>query len=241
MREHHKDFFWIYGVLVGLAIREALTQTLHHTFAIPPPDTDWLLHIEIWRSLLFMLMIVRFYVGAVVFFTNVYGASSPQTQNNYYLDFLMGFTQFVLFYAWSVTIFSYSRSAKGFSYFLDVMFIILMFDFLWLIFNSRNDTAETIKVWSIVNTLTALVSFACFLACAKVFDVNVQVAEEIALIPVGLASILGLTENVSGIPVFVKLLQAVIPKQVKPVASAPVPAVEPAGPEGEGRNNNGDL
>jgi hypothetical protein len=40
MREFHKDFFWIYGVIVGLAIREALTQTLHHVFSIPalPPQ-----------------------------------------------------------------------------------------------------------------------------------------------------------------------------------------------------------
>jgi hypothetical protein len=183
-----------------------------------------------------MLMIVRFYVGAVVFFGNVYGGSSPQTQNNYYLDFLMGFTQFVLFYAWSVTIFSYSRSPKGFSYYLEVMFMILLFDFLWLLFNMGNDTAETIKVWTIVNSLTALVSFASFIASAKIFDLNVQVAEEIALIPVAMASVLGLTENVSGIPVFVKLLQSVMPKQIKPVADAPVPApaAEIAGPEAGG-------
>jgi hypothetical protein len=234
MREHHKEFFWIYGVLVGLAIREALTQTLHHTFSIPALDSAWILHIEIWRTVLFILMIVRFYVGAVVFFSGVYGASSPQTQNNYYLDFLMGFTQFVLFYAWSVTIFSYSRSAKGFSYYLDVLFIILLFDLLWFVFNMRNDTAQTIKVWTIVNSLTALVSYACFIAAAKIFDIDVQVSEEIALVPVGIASLLGLTENVSGIPVFVKLLQAVMPKQIKPVADAPVAAVAPAAPEAGG-------
>jgi hypothetical protein len=49
--------------------------------------------------------------------------------------------------------------------------------------------------------------------------------------------VLGLTENVSGIPVFVKLLQSVIPKQVKPVADAPVPvpaAAEPDGPAAGG-------
>jgi hypothetical protein len=234
MREHHKDFFWIYGVLVGLAIREALTQTLHHTFSIPPPDAAWILHLEIWRTVLFIFMIVRFYVGAVVFFGNVYGPLSPQTQNNYYLDFLMGFTQFVLFYAWSVTIFSYSRSIKGFSYYLDVMFFILLFDFLWLIFNMRNDTAQTIKVWTIVNSLTALLSFAFFVASAKIFDIDVQVSEEIALVPVGIASLLGLTENVSGIPVFVKLLQSVMPKQIKPVADAPAASVEPAAPDAEG-------
>lgn len=220
---------------MGLAIREALTQTLHHAFSIPAPDSTWILHIEIWRTVLFMVMIVRFYVGSVVFFGNVYGPSSPQTQNNYYLDFLMGFTQFILFYAWSVTIFSYTRSMKGFSYYLDVMFIILLFDFLWLTFNIGNDTAETIKVWTIVNSLTALISFACFVAAAKVFDVNVQVAEEMALVPVGIASVLGLTENVSGISVFVKLLQSVMPKQIKTVAAAPVPApataIEDAGPQ----------
>ena len=48
------------------------TQTLHHAFSIPAPDAGWMLHIEIWRTVLFMLMIVRFYVGAVVFFWGVF-------------------------------------------------------------------------------------------------------------------------------------------------------------------------
>jgi len=187
-----------------------------------------MLHIEIWRTIVFMLMIVRFYVVGVVFFNKVYGPSSPQTGSNYYLDFVMGFTQFVLFYAWSITIFSYSRSAKGLSYYLDVMFLILLFDFIWLLFNWRNDTTETLKVWTIVNILTAFVSFLCFITLAKMFDVNVQVAEEIALVPVGLVSMLDITENVSAKPIFVKLLQSVIPKQIKPVAGAPVDSAGPA-------------
>lgn len=225
MREFHKDLFWLYGVIVGLAIREALTQALHHTFSIPPSEGQWALHIEVWRTILFMLMIIRFYVGSVVFFNKVHGPTSPASGSNYYLDFVMGLTQFLLFYAWSVTIFAYSRSSKGFSYYLFVMFLILLFDLVWLGCNAPYDTAETLKIWAIINTLTALISFLVFVTSADMFDLNFQVAEEIALVPVGLISLLDITENVSDTPIFVKLLHSVLPRQIKPTA---VPAASPA-------------
>jgi hypothetical protein len=237
MRESHKDFFWLYGVIVGLAIREALTQTLHHAFSIPAPDALWMLHIESWRTLLFMVMIVRFYVGAVVFFHKVHGPSSPAA-GNYNLDFVMGLIQFIFFYAWSVSIFSYSRSSKGLSAFLWGMFLILLFDLVWLLFNWRYDTAEILKVSAIVNLLTVLVSFMLFLTCADLFDMNFQIAEETALLPVFLTSILGIVESVSDTPIFTKLLQATIPKPIKTVtAPAPANTVEPAGPATEVEHN----
>ena len=231
MRELHKEFFWIYGVIVGLAIREALTQTLHHALSIPAADAPWILHIELWRTILFMLMIVRFYVGSVVFFNNVHGCSAPAAESNYYLDFVMGLTQFIFFYAWSVTIFSYSRNSKGVSYFLYGMFLILLFDLVWLLFNWRYDTAERLKVLAIVNTLTALVSFVVFLTWSALLDANFQIAEEVALVPVVLVSVLGISENVSAAPIFTRILESAIPRQVKPtIAPAPVDSVGPAGP-----------
>lgn len=203
---------------------------------IPAPDNASILHIEIWRTILFMLMVVRFYVGSVVFFHKVHGASAPETGSNYYLDFVMGFTQFVFFYAWSVTIFSYSRSPKGFSYYMSVMFLILLFDLVWLLFNVRNDTTETIKIWTVVNLLTALVAFACFITSARLFDLDAQSAEEISLIPVGLVSILDLTENVSGRPIFIRMLQLLMPKPISPRATAPASSA-PAGAAGDPPGN----
>lgn len=232
MRDLHKDFFWIYGVIGGLAIREALTQTLHHALSIPPPPAPWMLHIETWRTVLFMLMIVRCYVGSVVFFNKVHGPSAPAA-GNYYLDFVMGFNQFVIFYAWSITIFSYSRTPKGLSYFLLGMFLILLYDLLWLIFNWRYDTTERLKVLAIVNTLTALIGFLVFLAFADLFDANFQVAEEAALIPAILVSVLGISDGVSETSFFAKILESAIPKQVKPTV-APAPVTPPAGPENGG-------
>lgn len=237
MREFHKDFFWLYGVIVGLAIREALTQTLHHAFSIPAPDALWMLHIESWRTIVFMVMIVRFYVGAVVFFHKVHGPSSPAA-GNYNLDFVMGLIQFVFFYAWSVSIFSYSRSVKGFSPFLWGMFLILLFDLVWLLFNWRYDTAETLKVSTIVNVLTALASFMLFLTCADLLDMNFQIAEETALLPVSLVSIIGIVESVSDTPIFTKLLQSAIPKPMKTVtAPAPASTIGPTGSTTEVEHN----
>jgi len=237
MREFHKDFFWLYGVIVGLAIREALTQTLHHAFSTPAPDAVWVLHIEAWRTALFMVVIVRFYVGAVVFFHKVHGPSSPAA-GNYQLDFVMGLIQFIFFYAWSVSIFTYARSNKGFSAFLWGALLILLFDLVWLLFNWRYDTAERLKVSAIVNVLTALVSFVCFLTCAALLDMNFQVAEEVALVPICLASILWIVESVSDTPIFTRILQSVIPKPIK-IVTAPAPAstVAPASPESEAENN----
>jgi hypothetical protein len=226
MRDLHKDFFWIYGVIGGLAIREALTQTLHHALSNPAAGAPWILHLELWRTILFMLMIVRCYVGSVVFFNKVHGPSAPAA-GNYYLDFIMGFTQFNIFYAWSITIFSYSRTTKGFSYFLLGMLLILLYDLLWLIFNWRYDTTERLKVLAVVNTLTALVSLLAFFAFADVLDTNFQVAEEAALIPAMVVAILSISDTISETSFFTKALESAIPKQVKP-AIAPAPVTPPA-------------
>jgi hypothetical protein len=148
-------------VIVGLAIREALTQTLHHVFSIPAADAPWILHIESWRTVLFMFMFVRSYVGSIVFFNKVHGPTAPAS-GNYYLDFVMGFTQFIFFYAWSVSIFSYSRFSVGISYYLVLMFIILLFDVVWLLTNLSYDTAEMLKVLTIVNTFRLSSVVLCF-------------------------------------------------------------------------------
>jgi hypothetical protein len=52
------------------------------------------------------------------------------------------------------------------------------------------------------------------------------------MVPVILASFLGLTDNVSGTPIFTRLLQSAMPKQIRPtMAPAPVDSTGPAGPE----------
>ena len=207
---------------MGLAIREALTQTLHHAFSIPAPDALWMLHIESWRTALFMVMVVRFYVAAVVFFHKVHGASSPAA-GNYQLDFVMGLVQFIFFYAWSVSIFTYARSSKGLSPFLWGLFLILLFDLVWLMFNWRYDTTETLKVSAIVNLLTAVTSFLCFLCCADLFDINFQISEETAVIPVFLVSIVWIVETISDTTIFTRMLQSLIPMPIK-TTTAPAPA-----------------
>src|SRR5579863_5522799 len=121
------------------------------------------------------------------------------------------------------------------------MFLILLFDLVWLIFNWRYDTTERLKVSAIVNLLTALIAFVCFLIFTALLDMNFQVAEEVALVPVCLVSILWIVESVSDTPIFIRLLQSAIPKPIKTeTAPAPIGSAAPAGTSTE-VDNNGPL
>jgi len=82
MRKLHEKADWVFGVLVGLAIREALVDML------PQLAPSWFSHqagrgvtpqlaLEFWRLLLFLLMILRFYLGSVVFFGDARQPRAP--------------------------------------------------------------------------------------------------------------------------------------------------------------------
>ena len=85
----HRHVFWFYGILVALAIRDALLSVIPHIIA-PTPDVEtWAVYEEVFRLALFLLVIIRFYFGSVVFFGDVYinSDTAPKyVRKNYGLD-----------------------------------------------------------------------------------------------------------------------------------------------------------
>src|SRR6478672_10322850 len=96
MKKAHTHALWIYGVIVGLAIREALTHVMPLAlvppsaaplldqltpelkklaqvlqYHPPPPATGQLILIGI-RLVVFLVMVVRFYFGSVQYFTTMH-------------------------------------------------------------------------------------------------------------------------------------------------------------------------
>ena len=179
-----------------------------------PPVDPWQLHIEAWRTVLFLVMIIRFYFGSLVFFNDTYidpGRSAEVAIKSYGLDFFMGLMHFILLFAWSVTIVSHGPWRYfGLSNFLIVMWVVLLFDLVWLVFNSGYDTNKRIRLWTVVNMLTFVLSALVFLVAKAITD-DPQIAEEASMVPVGMIAVSELVGMVSERAIFVEWIRSLLP------------------------------
>lgn len=149
----HRHAFWLYGVVVGLAIQQALLSLLPKL--IDPNDTRIGSWSEALRLFVFLLLIIRFFLGSAAYFDEVYcGTQSDKyDKKSYGLDYLLGFVHFVVFFGWALTI----DLQQSPSYlFPSMLAFILLYDLVWLWVSRNNDTANRIKLWAFVNALTFL-------------------------------------------------------------------------------------
>lgn len=198
MERIHTQSFWVYGVIVGLAIREALSHTIPNIIS-SNGDPRWFVRLETWRLLIFLTMIIRFYLGSSLFFDKAYidPASSPKFQKKSYgLDFICGLAVFMIFFGWSITIGDKSRLSHGMSNFLLLLTVILAYDFVWFMVNLRYDTVHSIKLWTTINILTLVFAAVIFFLTREIKD-NDVLAEELAFIPVALFSYGDFVEMIS--------------------------------------------
>src|SRR2546427_5006989 len=89
----HKHAFWLFGVLVGLAIKDALEATIPHLvdFAhiqefltaqqLRQPQAYYSFYPDLARLVLFLILIVRFYVGSTYYFGDVYGDENQRNRD----------------------------------------------------------------------------------------------------------------------------------------------------------------
>ena len=126
----HEQAFWIYGVIVGLSLGQAMKDVL------PQVLPTWFLELaqpaaaltqesgvkwlELLRLIVFLMMITRFYLGSVVFFKK---SADPGKS----IDFFLGFSHFLFFFVWSLTLKSPPESL-GLSGYLITLGIILLLD-----------------------------------------------------------------------------------------------------------------
>lgn len=233
-----KQAFWLYGVIIGLAVKEALTHVLPHIFKAHV--SGMVQHLpEVLRLIVFLVLCVRFYLGAAQYFDEAYekvdvqpsteeGAldseESQYKKKSFGLDFLFGFFHFLIFSALSLSI-SYDETRPGEIsniLFPILLLIILLYDVLWLVANWRNDTFHLIKLWAFLNIATvAFAGFAFFITWLvyRLSDIefNYFIAEMVALIILLLFSALDIAELIIGKPI-IRLFLAWVSRQIASLA-----------------------
>jgi len=206
--------FWLYGVLVGLAIQQALTSVTGHLINPPLGMTTHTTQAGV-RLGVFLLLIIRYYLGAVFFFDVAY--SGPREgiyrKKNYFLDFVIGLVRFALFLLLAVSIDVYSVRATLFQ---GIFLSILLFDWVWYLVSWKYDTRHLIKMWAFLATVTVLVGVLLYLVGYEMgYDSSTR--ELFGMLPVILISIFDLTELISGRRLFAQWLSRLIADVSQPL------------------------
>lgn len=205
----HKHAFWLYGVVVGLAIREALTTIVPHLME-PPDGPFWDVLEDFARLVIFIFLIIRFYLGSAFFgsaffFEEAYTGpnSANYEKKNYFLDFLFGLVHFVLFFGWALSI-DFHNSDRG-MFFRYILVGLLLYDVVWFATCRKYSTRRLIKLWMAVNIFTVVVSVPIFFISTW-WGANPALAESLALLPVFVVSIVDMAELTSRRRIFAEWL-----------------------------------
>ena len=173
----HKHAFWLYGVLVGVAVKEALETGVAHLvnperlpaelkllgLPIHFPDSEIGLWPEIIRLTVFLVLIVRFYFGSAYFFGAAYESNTAKDEfpnTNYAVDFVFGFTHFVAFVILGLLLDIHTTPIHHFPY---LVAFILVYDVFWYAASASRSTGKIIFTWMLVNVLTALIGAVTYL------------------------------------------------------------------------------
>lgn len=194
-----KHALWLYGVIVGLAIKHALETTLPHLFE-PPDDKTWRLVLESTRLFVFLLLIIRFYLGGVVYFEKVYSGAASRLKypiRTFSLDFMFGTVHYLFFFALAASTDAYHVRLRVFPL---LMSVILGYDMVWLLSSWKKSTRKSIKLWAVINAATLCVAAVFYLAASTTYDY--AVSQQIAFIPVVFASFIDLAEVLKGKKIF---------------------------------------
>jgi len=234
-RAIHKHAFWLYGVLVGVAIKEALETSIHH-FVNPAriqeelahlgqrisyPDSEIGLYPEIIRLTAFLVLIIRFYFGSAYFFGAAYQSRKAHKRfpiTNYGMDFIFGFIHFVSFVILALLIDIHTTAIHGFPYLVG---FILVYDIFWYVSSVRRSTKAMIFWWMIINLITALTAGLVYVLLERR---NVITAEIWALWIVIGVSVLDIGMMMAKRPFFLPIGKLVPPDISDEPSDSPDPA-----------------
>lgn len=197
----HKHAFWLYGVLVGLAIKSALETSVPHLINptrlirellragehVPFQHTQ-LSYPEVVRLGVFLALIIRFYFGSAFFYGEAYEidtADEEYPKKNYGLDFVFGFLHFSIFFVLALTIDFHTSPVYWFPVLIG---IILVYDLFWYAFSFTQDTSSLIFWWMVINLLTAFLGALVYIGILS-WTSNLLKAELWALWLVAIVSI----------------------------------------------------
>lgn len=170
--EIHTHSFWLYSVIVGLSVEEALRHVLPHVGEISLSmgrNALSEISLEFVRLALFLCLVVRFYLGAVRFFNLAHLCSTCDTDyptKNYTIDFFFGLLHFSAFLALSLSI----DAKQDHTIFLFWLSFIILYDFVWLLACRRYDTFHLVKLWAFLNGLTFVLGMVFYFVPRSIFS-----------------------------------------------------------------------
>ena len=193
----HQHAFWLYGVLVGLAIKEALAGSAPHIINLYR-GTDGLSGAwepEAARLFIFLISIIRFYLGSALFFNETYLTADPEAHphaaRSYAVDFLFGLTHFLFFFGLALSIEIHNAPVNAYRIFLV---FILLYDILWLM---AAHYRRRILRWAVMNTIMVALAGAVFYTGRR-FNVDSMASETMALVVIAFMSFIDIGETIIG-------------------------------------------
>ena len=173
MKDYAKHALWIYGVIVGLAFREAIMRTFTHDRS-ETPTANYHGFLELMRFLMFYFVASTFYLGAAHFFEDVHGPGSninfAPTRKRFGLDFMLGLIHFTFFFGWAMYLPSHSTWIFGLSPSLAWMAVILVYDAIWFIISLDLCTRNLIGKWTGLSTLAITLASAGFVVIRALYE-----------------------------------------------------------------------
>ena len=203
---------WFYGVIVALAIEQALVRSVPHLIYAPFDDRKQMLP-ELFRLLMFLTVVVRFYWGAVQFLYTTYLKPAVSPDRVFAWDFLPGLIHFLGFFFWSFTLPIHARDgipAPPQWLYLILLWCILAYDLFWIALTFRNPSRMA-KMWTAVNVITVLISALLFVVLKYPLNWNFADAEVVALVVVLFFSIMDLVELSTGRDWYARQLARLLP------------------------------
>ena len=148
----HKGADFLYGVLIAVSIEKGIEGFLHvsahewfvdpthpHQGGESPHAPEYLM---VWRLMILLVMVARFYIGSIRYFTETYKnppniTDSSSFKNRFSFDFFAGLVHFSFFFALGLSLTVPAGNVDPFdcyklSSFSIVLMFILLFDMLWL-------------------------------------------------------------------------------------------------------------
>lgn len=171
----YKHAFWLYGVVIGLAIKDAIESVVPHWIHLSAADAGAVhpphgLYLEVLRLFTFLFLAIRFYLGSAYYFGLVHEserASENFSRRSFGSDFVLGFLHFLGFVFLALTI--QVHAGQPMRLFPLGVAYILGYDVAWFLYSwaSKLDTRRKIKWWAIINGGVAVVSVALYLLVEK--------------------------------------------------------------------------
>jgi len=171
----YKHAFWLYGVLVGLSIKNAVDSVL----------PDWIhlgtmsgivhprlgVYLEVLRLFTFLFMAIRFYLGSAYYFGLVHESEEAHVNfrnRSFGSDFVLGFLHFLGFVFLALTL--HVHEGEPLRLFPLGVAFILGYDVAWFVYSwlSKLDSRIKIKWWAIVNGATVIVAGLIYLLVERI-------------------------------------------------------------------------